>query len=86
MLVPTASTYTANLAPIDMRGRYLSIYGLTWGIASGVASPMGGFLSDTYGTQYIWYGAALVGVLGVFSFLLLDRVARYHQSLVNLGG
>jgi dipeptide/tripeptide permease len=29
MLVPTASTYAANLAPIDMRGTYMSIYGLT---------------------------------------------------------
>ena len=86
MLVPTASTYAANLAHIDMRGRYMSIYGLTWGNASGAASPMGKFLSDTYGSQYIWYGAALVGVLGVFSFLLLDRVVWSHQSLVNLGG
>lgn len=86
MLVPTASTYAAILAPVDMRGRYMSIYGLTWGIASGIASPMGGFLNDTFGPQYIWYGAALVGILGVFSFLLLDRVVRYQQSLVNLSG
>jgi MFS family permease len=79
MLVPTASTFAANLAPIDMRGRYMSIYGLSWGIASGISSPIGGFLSDTFGPQYIWYGAALLGVMGVISFLFLGRAAPNNQ-------
>lgn len=86
MLVPTASTSAANMAPADMRGRYMSIYGLTWGIASGVASPMGGFFSDTFGPQFIWYGAAVMGFLGVVCFLQLGRVVQDRQSLVNLGG
>jgi MFS family permease len=86
ILVPTASTFAANLAPVDMRGRYMSIYGLTWGVASGIASPLGGFLSDTFGPQFIWYGAAFMGFIGVLSFLLLGRVARDHHSLVNLDG
>ena len=30
ILVPTASTYAANLAPVDKRGRYMSIFGLSW--------------------------------------------------------
>ncbi len=46
MLVPTSSSYAANLAPADMRGRYMSIYGLSWGVASGIASPLSGFLND----------------------------------------
>ena len=37
MLVPTASTSAANMAAVDMRGRYKSIYELTWGIASRVS-------------------------------------------------
>jgi predicted MFS family arabinose efflux permease len=86
ILVPTASSFAANLAPVDMRGRYMSIYGLSWGIASGISSPMGGLLSDTLGPQYIWYGAALMGSIGVISFLFLGRTAQDQQSLVNLGG
>jgi MFS family permease len=86
ILVPTASTFAANLAPADMRGRYMSIYGLTWGVASGIAPPLGGFLSDTFGSQFIWYGAALMGFAGVLSFLLLGQVVKKQQSLVNLNG
>jgi len=46
ILQPTASTYVAKLAPADKRGRYMSLYGLTWGIASGVGPVFGGLLND----------------------------------------
>jgi MFS family permease len=72
ILVPTTSTYVANLAPVDMRGRYMSIYGLSWGVAAGVASPMGGFLNDFIGPKAIWYGAALAGTVGAGLLLRLD--------------
>ncbi len=86
MLVPTASSYVANMAPADMRGRYMSIYGLSWGVASGVASPMSGFLNDNLGPRAIWYGASLMGILGTSVFLRLRRKNPEPESLVNLGG
>ena len=76
VLVPTTSTYVANLAPVDMRGRYMSIYGLSWGVASGVASPVGGFLNDFIGPKAIWYGAALAGTVGAGLLLRLDAGKR----------
>jgi MFS family permease len=78
MLVPTSSTYAANLAPGDMRGRYMSIYGLSWGVASGVSSPLGGFLNDTLGPKAIWYGASMMGILGMSVFL---RLRQRHPEL-----
>jgi MFS family permease len=86
MLVPTSSTFAANLAPVDMRGRYMSIYGLSWGIASGIASPMGGLLNDLISPQAIWYGGALMGLLGMTVFLRLRRRTSDSETLVNLGG
>jgi len=32
LMIPTATTLTANLAPPAARGRYMSAYGLTWGL------------------------------------------------------
>ncbi|MGB9674023.1 MAG: MDR family MFS transporter, partial [Anaerolineales bacterium] len=46
IIVPTSSTYVANLAPTDMRGRYMSLYGLTGVVANGVGPVAGGFLND----------------------------------------
>ena len=71
LLMPTSSTFVANLAPPDKRGRYMSIYGLTWGAASGTAPLLGGFLNDTFGPRMIWFGAGLVGLIGIFGFLIL---------------
>jgi MFS family permease len=77
MLSPTATSYAANLAPADMRGRYMSIYGMTWGVALAIAPLMGGILNDRLGPPYIWLGGLAVGIASVFGFLLLAR--RYPQ-------
>ena len=82
VLVPTSSTYAANSAPPDMRGRYLSIYGLTWTLATGVGPVMGGLLNDRIGPQAIWYGGFLIGMVSTASFLLLNR--RYSRERTAL--
>ena len=73
IIVPTSSTYIANLAPVDMRGRYMSFYALTWGVAAGIGPIFGGFLNDILGPSAIWYGGAVAGCLGVVFFLILAR-------------
>ena len=71
ILVPTGTTHAANLAPADMRGRYMSLYGLTWNVAQMLGAPMGGLLSDNLGPKFIWYGSAVIGTLAVLFFLFL---------------
>jgi MFS family permease len=73
ILVPTSSTYVANLAPADKRGRYMSIYGLSWSISTGIGSLIGGTLNDVLGLQAIWYGGAIIGFFGVLAFLLMKE-------------
>jgi MFS family permease len=74
---PTATTLAANLAPAEMRGRYMSLYGLTWGVATGVGPVLGGLLNDHLGPAAIWYGGAAIGFTGVLLFLgLMQRYER----------
>ncbi len=80
IIVPTSSTYVANLAPIDMRGRYMSFYTLTWGVAAGIGPVFGGFLNDIIGPKAIWVGGAIAGGLGVFFFLVLARQAALTRA------
>jgi MFS family permease len=70
VLIPTSSTYTANRAPVDMRGRYMALYTWAAGIALGVGPVLGGFLNDNFGPRAIWYGAGIIGFAGVAWFLL----------------
>jgi MFS family permease len=76
ILVPTSSTYAANMAPADKRGRYMSLYGLTWGVASGIGPVMGGALNDTLGPRSPWIVGCLVGLSSTFAFLALATRAR----------
>ncbi len=80
IIVPTSSTYIANLAPVDMRGRYMSFYTLTWGVASGIGPVFGGFLSDIFGPKAIWVGGAIAGGMGVLFFQILARRAAQLKS------
>jgi MFS family permease len=78
ILTPTATTLAANLAPVEMRGRYMSIYGLTWAFGQGIGPLFGGLLNDNLGPFAIWYGAGMIGMLAVAAFLLLAR--RYREG------
>jgi MFS family permease len=73
ILMPTSSTYVADLAPPDMRGRYMSIAGLTWSAAAGIAPVLGGYLNDHLAPVAIWYGGFVIGILGTLGFYILSR-------------
>jgi MFS family permease len=68
VMVPRTSAYAANLAPVTMRGRYLSLFGLTWSLAAGISPVLGGFLSDSAGARAPWLAGALFGTLAVWAF------------------
>jgi MFS family permease len=73
ILVPTSSKYVADLAPADLRGRYMSIYWLAWGTARTLAPLIGGLLNDRFGGQAIWLGALTMGTISTIGLLRLGR-------------
>jgi MFS family permease len=80
LLMPTSSTYVANLAPQDKRGRYMGIYGLTWGTAAGIAPLLGGFLNDAFGPRMIWVGGGVAGLIGTLGFVLLLMKIKEQEA------
>ncbi len=80
ILVPTSSTYAANLAPADMRGRYMGIYSLTWGVAEGIGPFLSTNLSKVLGPQYIWLTGGAAALISVPAFLLLSLWQKKRAS------
>ena len=74
IMIPTSTALTANLAPPDMRGRYMGVYGLTWGVAMGIGPVLGGTLNDRVAPVAIWYAGLVLGVIATVGFLVLARV------------
>jgi MFS family permease len=83
ILMPTSSSYVASLAPPDMRGRYMSVAGLTWIAAAGIAPILGGYLNDTIAPVATWYGGFAIGLAGIIGFFLLSRKQpRFQPSIM----
>ncbi len=82
LIAPTGTAYAANAAPADMRGRYMGLYGLTWGVAFGVGPVLGGWLNDNIAPVATWIGGMLIGLVAVAGFLLLEgaQAARRRAS------
>ncbi|HSR49006.1 MAG TPA: MFS transporter [Anaerolineales bacterium] len=80
IVIPTSTTLTANLAPADMRGRYMGIYTIAWGMAFGIGPVLGGALNDNIGPAAIWYGAALLAAAAAVGFLILRRERRLQGA------
>ena len=87
IVVPTVSKYIADLAPIDMRGRYMSFYWFAWGIARASAPLIGGWLNDSLAPHAIWVGGLAIGLasaLGLFIFSRLWSDGSKQENLENL--
>jgi len=80
-LVPTASKYVADAAPADLRGRYMSIYWLGFGLARTLSPLIGGFLNDHFYPQAIWIGGLLIGLTSTFGLFVLNNIHKTRTAL-----
>ena len=77
ILTPTSTAFVASRAPVDLRGRYMSIYWVTWGIARAVAPMVGGILNDRISPRATWHGGLLIGAASAIGLAVM---ARWHAA------
>jgi MFS family permease len=82
IVVPTSTTLTADLAPPEMRGRYMSIYNLTHSLGIGLGPVIGGLLNDHVAPVAIWYGGLTIGLLAVAGFVRMARSSPVRRAPV----
>ena len=73
VLIPTASKYVADAAPPDLRGRYMSMYWLGFGLARTLSPLIGGFLNDQFSPLSIWGGGLIIGISSSLGLAFLNR-------------
>lgn len=80
IIIPTATALTADLAPPDMRGRYMGVYNLTWGVGFAIGPVLGGVLNDHLAPAAIWYAGLALGAASALGFLALGRALRRRPA------
>lgn len=73
VIAPFAQSVVANFAPEDMRGRYMAVSGLTWGIAFTVGPYLAGLILDGPDPHMLWYISGFIGLLATLGFILLNK-------------
>jgi MFS family permease len=73
IIAPTATSFAADCAPVDQRGRYMGFFNLAQGASASAAPVLGGQLNDRLAPQAIWIGGGLLGLSGAAGFWLMDR-------------
>lgn len=73
LLVPTTTAFVANLAPPEMRARYMGTFSLSFRIGAGIGPVLGGLLSDQIAPVATWYGGLVSCLIGAAGFIFLAR-------------
>ncbi|MBN1148351.1 MAG: MFS transporter [Anaerolineales bacterium] len=74
LIAPVSQALTAQLAPEDMRGRYMAIFGFSWGIPFAVGPYLAGLVMDNLDPAWLWYIVGMIGALATLGFLGLHRL------------
>jgi MFS family permease len=53
---PVAAAIVADLAPLELRGRYQGAFSMSWGVAFAIAPVLGGELLTRFGGPTLWLG------------------------------
>lgn len=71
---PTSQALAAQLAPENMRGRYMAVFGFSWTISSAIGPFLAGLIMDNADPRWVWYAVGLVGLVAAGGFVLLQRL------------
>jgi len=79
---PVMQTMVANLAPENMRGRYMAAFHTGWGIAIAFGPWGAGVILDNYNPNWIWYAGTIICMTVAVGYLVLkSRVGGRFKPL-----
>jgi MFS family permease len=59
---PAGATLVADLAPVELRGRYQGAFSMSWGVAFALAPLLAGEVMAGYGARTLWLGCLALGI------------------------
>jgi dipeptide/tripeptide permease len=76
LIAPTFTSFAVNLAPKEMRGRYMSAYWVGWSVSRGIGPALAGQVYDAVSPTAIWY---LGGMWNLLAAVIFASLAPFYQ-------
>jgi len=83
VVTPFQQSVVADLAPEDMRGRYMAVSSLSWSISFTVGPFFAGLILDSANPNLLWLLCGVVGLLAAFGFTTLNKSHRASTPLIE---
>jgi MFS family permease len=77
---PTSISFVARIAPVDMRGRYMGVYGMVGGIAWAIGPVANGWVYDNTSPVSVWYLTLALAMVGTVAFILVGRLPALSRE------
>jgi MFS family permease len=79
LIAPTFTSFVANLAPEELRGRYMSAYWVSWSVSRGIGPALAGQVYDAVAPVAIWYMGGAWNLLAAAIFSSLAPAFRRRK-------
>ena len=73
MQLPYLSPMVTEMAPVNMRARYMGIFGVCFSSANMLGAPLGGRILAHFGGTALWGACFVLGIVSAVLFLLVRR-------------
>lgn len=79
LVAPVGQAVVSELAPEDMRGRYMAAFGFTWIISAAFGITLAGLIMDNFDPDWVWYAAGMVGFLTAAIYVHMHRTEPVNE-------
>jgi len=76
VIAPIIQSIIAEIAPEDMRGRYMAAFHISWGVASAVGPLAAGIIIDNYNPNWVWYAGGIICTITAVVYLGLKSKSK----------
>jgi MFS family permease len=80
LIAPTFTSFAVNLAPEEMRGRYMSAYWVSWSVSRGIGPALAGQVYDLVTPVMIWYLGGFWNLAAATIFASLAPAYRRRKN------
>lgn len=86
MHAPLMPAIVSDLAPANLRARYMGVFSVCFSCAMMIGAPLGGIVLERWGGSWLWSGSLFVGLLGAVLYLIVrNRLAVQETTTTESG-